>query len=51
MANMKVTPLANTAIEKAKPKDKEYTLSDGKGLQLNVKPDGRAPLKTTLSAT
>lgn len=41
MANMKVTPLTDTAIKNAKSKDKEYTLPDGNGLQLNVKPDGR----------
>ena len=41
MANKKVSPLTDTAIKNAKPKDKEYTLSDGNGLQLNIKPDGR----------
>jgi integrase len=41
MANRKVTPLTDTAIKNAKPKDKEYTLPDGNGLQLNIKPDGR----------
>ena len=41
MANMKVTPLSDTAIKHAKSKDKEYTLPDGNGLQLNIKPDGR----------
>ncbi|HGO5818464.1 TPA: tyrosine-type recombinase/integrase [Mannheimia haemolytica] len=30
-------PLTNIEIEKAKPKDKDYTLSDGKGLYLLVK--------------
>lgn len=34
------TPLNNTQIEKAKPKEKEYTLADGKGLYLLVKPNG-----------
>lgn len=41
MANKKVSPLTDTAIKNAKPKDKEYTLPDGNGLQLNIKPDGR----------
>jgi len=41
MANKKVSPLTDTEIKNAKPKDKEYTLSDGNGLQLNIKPDGR----------
>lgn len=41
MANKKVTPLTDTAIKNAKSKDKEYTVSDGNGLQLNIKPDGR----------
>lgn len=41
MANRQVTPLTDTAIKNAKPKEKEYTLPDGNGLQLNIKPDGR----------
>lgn len=41
MANKKVTPLTDTAIKNAKPKEKEYTLPDGNGLQLVIKPDGR----------
>lgn len=41
MANKKITPLTDTEIKNAKPKDKEYTLPDGNGLQLNIKPDGR----------
>ena len=32
-----VIPLNDTQIKQAKPKDKEYALSDGKGLQLLVK--------------
>ncbi|MDP8161937.1 integrase arm-type DNA-binding domain-containing protein [Pasteurella skyensis] len=32
-----VKSLTNTEIEKAKPKDKEYNLSDGGGLQLRIK--------------
>lgn len=41
MAKTKVTPLTDTAIKNSKPRDKEYTLPDGNGLQLNIKPDGR----------
>lgn len=33
-------PLTNTEVERAKPKEKEYTLSDGKGLYLLIKPTG-----------
>ena len=33
-------PLNNTEVKQAKPKDKEYTLSDGDGLALRVKPNG-----------
>ena len=33
-------PLTNTEIERAKPQDKEFTLSDGKGLYLLIKPSG-----------
>lgn len=33
-------PLTDTEIKKAKPKDKIYTLSDGHGLQLRIKPNG-----------
>lgn len=33
-------PLTNTEVDKAKPKDKEYNLSDGNGLILRVKPTG-----------
>lgn len=33
-------PLANTEVKQAKPKEKVYTLSDGGGLQLRVKPNG-----------
>ncbi|WP_288064890.1 integrase arm-type DNA-binding domain-containing protein [Rodentibacter caecimuris] len=33
-------PLSNTQIEKAKPKEKDYTLSDGQGLYLLIKPTG-----------
>ena len=35
-----VTPLNNTKINQAKPKAKEYNLSDGGGLMLRVKPNG-----------
>lgn len=33
-------PLTNTEVSHAKPKDKVYKLSDGKGLQLRVRPNG-----------
>ncbi len=36
----KVNPLSDTEIKKAKPKDKEYNLSDGNGLSLRIKPSG-----------
>mgnify|MGYP004576578031 FL=1 len=35
-----ITPLNNTKIDKAKPQQKEFTLSDGKGLYLLIKPNG-----------
>ena len=35
------TPLSDTKIKKAKPKDKVYKLFDGNGLFLEVKPTGR----------
>jgi integrase len=41
MANKKVTPLTDTAIKTAKPREKEYTLPDGNGLQLVIKTDSR----------
>lgn len=41
MANKKVLPLTDTEIKNAKPKEKKYTLSDGNGLQLVIKPDGK----------
>lgn len=41
MANKKVLPLTDTEIKKAQSKEKEYTLSDGNGLQLVIKTDGR----------
>lgn len=31
-----ISPLTNTQVEKAKPKDKDYSLSDGKGLFLSI---------------
>ena len=34
------TPLTNTEVKHAKPKDKEYNLVDGDGLMLRVKPNG-----------
>ena len=33
-------PLTDTEIRQAKPKDKEYTLSDGGGLFLRINPNG-----------
>lgn len=41
MANRKVAPLTDTQIKNAKAKEKDYTLSDGNGLQLVIKSDGR----------
>ena len=35
-----VLPLSHTQIKSAKPKDKPYKLSDGKGLHLKVNPNG-----------
>ena len=34
-------PLSEKEIKNSKPKEKDYTLADGKGLQLLVSPDGR----------
>jgi integrase len=36
----KVTPLTNTQVKQAKPKDKEYSLNDGDGLALRIRPTG-----------
>lgn len=36
----KTNPLTNTEIKQAKPREKIFKLSDGKGLQLRVKPNG-----------
>lgn len=36
----KVTPLSDTALRTAKPKEKDYTLPDGNGLHLLIKPNG-----------
>ena len=33
-------PLNDTQLKNAKPKTKEYSLSDGQGLYLRVKPSG-----------
>lgn len=41
MANRKASPLTDTLIKALKPKEKEYTQSDGNGLQLVIKTDGR----------
>lgn len=35
-----VKPLAPSKVQQAKPKEKEYTLSDGQGLMLSVRPSG-----------
>ncbi|MCE7623135.1 integrase domain-containing protein [Vibrio fluvialis] len=35
-----VKPLTFTEVNKAKPREKEYTLSDGQGLMLSVRPSG-----------
>lgn len=41
MANRSLyNALTNTQIKKARPRDKEYTLPDGNGLQLRIKPNG-----------
>ncbi|WP_430876162.1 hypothetical protein [Gilliamella sp. G0441] len=37
-----VKPLTDTEIKTAKPKDKDYTLHDGEGLQLIVTPKGKS---------
>ncbi len=34
------TPLSDTQIKQAKPKEKEYSLNDGQGLALRIKPTG-----------
>lgn len=36
-----VAPLTDTQVKNAKPRDKEYNLSHGKGLQLRIKPSGK----------
>jgi integrase len=36
----KTTPLTNTQVKQAKPREKEYNLADGQGLYLRVKPNG-----------
>ena len=36
----RTTPLTDTEIKKAKPKEKEYSLCDGYGLLLRIKPNG-----------
>ena len=36
----KTSPLTNTEVKQAKPKDKVYKLADGNGLQLRVRPSG-----------
>lgn len=39
MANT-TSPLTNTEVKQAKPREKEYNLADGKGLALRIKPNG-----------
>jgi hypothetical protein len=39
MANRRVSPLKDTEIKNAKPREKEYSLPDGNGLQLLIKTD------------
>ncbi len=41
MANKQTTPLTDTKLKSLKPQAKAFTLSDGDGLQIRVKPDGR----------
>lgn len=41
MANREVTPLKDSQVKNALPKEKKYTLPDGNGLQLLIKPDGK----------
>jgi len=36
----KIRPLTNTEVKQAKAQEKEYTLADGDGLQLRIKPSG-----------
>ena len=36
----RIAPLTNTQANQAKPKEKEYNLSDGEGLMLRIKPSG-----------
>ena len=36
----KTTPLTNTQVKQAKPREKEYNLADGQGLYLRVKTNG-----------
>jgi integrase len=40
MANKRVIPLSDTQIKNAKPSNKVWTLSDGNGLMLQIKPSG-----------
>lgn len=35
-----IKPLSSTQVTKAKPLEKEYSLADGNGLYLRVKPNG-----------
>ena len=35
-----IKPLSTTQVNKSKPKEKEYSLADGNGLYLRIKPNG-----------
>lgn len=35
-----IKPLSTTQVSKAKPAEKEYSLADGNGLYLRIKPNG-----------
>lgn len=41
MANNRVKPLTDTEIKTLKAREKDYTVSDGNGLQLTIKADGK----------
>ena len=47
----KATPLTNTQIKAAKPAEKEYTLQDGGGLFLVIKPSGSETMAIQLLST
>ena len=45
----KVTPLTDSAIKAAKPKEKTFKLTDGQGLYLDVKGTNGSSLRKPLS--